>query len=294
MCDLNMNTGTNVTFVSFISYYVLHNSVPLSESQTNHLKHDIDMMLDLDKLHDITNQIYVGDIQLVKKGIKHGKECGSANIMSEYLLHALHMLEKYCRIKIWKGYHLSLHIVCSWWRHQMETFYALLAFCAGNSPVSGEFPAQRPVTGSFDVFFDLRLNKRMSKQWWGWWFETPSCPLWRHCNVFLRSCCRKALPVLLWHSNYWNRCWNVRKIPRSSRASLIVWRKCILMICNIVTLSTLLALCEGNPLDSPHKRPVMWDWSCQPEQTVVQTVKLTMIWAAMTIIWRHCNDIIFI
>ena len=41
----------------------------------------------------------------------------------------------------------------TWWRHQMETFSALLALCAGNSPVSGEFPAQRPVTRSFDVFF---------------------------------------------------------------------------------------------------------------------------------------------
>ena len=65
----------------------------------------------------------------------------------------------------------------------METFSALLAICAGNSPVPGEFPAQRPVTRSFDVFFDLRLNKRLSKQWWGWWFETLSHPLWRHCNV---------------------------------------------------------------------------------------------------------------
>ena len=55
----------------------------------------------------------------------------------------------------------------SWWRHQMETFSALLAICAGNSPVPGEFPAQRPVRRSFDVFFDLRLNKRLSKQWWG-------------------------------------------------------------------------------------------------------------------------------
>ena len=71
----------------------------------------------------------------------------------------------------------------SCWRHQMETFSALLAICAGNSPVSGEFPAQRPVTRSFDVFFDLRLNIWLSKQSWGWWFETPSRPLWRHCNV---------------------------------------------------------------------------------------------------------------
>ena len=62
----------------------------------------------------------------------------------------------------------------------MGTFSALLAICAGNSPVSGEFPAQMPVTRSFNDFFDLRLNKRLSKQSWGWWFETLSRPLWRH------------------------------------------------------------------------------------------------------------------
>ena len=65
----------------------------------------------------------------------------------------------------------------------METFSALLALCVGNSPVTGEYPAQRPVTRSFDVFYDLHLNKRLSKQSWGWWFETPLRPLWRHCNV---------------------------------------------------------------------------------------------------------------
>ena len=64
----------------------------------------------------------------------------------------------------------------------MKTFPALLAICARNSPVSGDFPAQRPVTRNFDVFFDLRLNKRLSKQSWGWWFDTLSRPLWRHRN----------------------------------------------------------------------------------------------------------------
>ena len=77
----------------------------------------------------------------------------------------------------------ALQTVISWWRHEMETFSALLAICAGNSPVTGEFPAQRPVTRSFDVLFDLSLNKPLSKQWWGWWFETLARPLWRHCNV---------------------------------------------------------------------------------------------------------------
>ena len=61
-------------------------------------------------------------------------------------------------------------------------FFALLDLCAGNSPVTGEFPAQRPVTRSFDACFDLHLNKRLSKQSWGWWSKTLSRPLWRHCN----------------------------------------------------------------------------------------------------------------
>ena len=69
-----------------------------------------------------------------------------------------------------------------WWRHQMKKISALLAPCTGNSPVTGEFPSQRPVTRIFDVFFDLRLNKRLSQQSWGLWFETPLRPLWRHCN----------------------------------------------------------------------------------------------------------------
>ena len=70
----------------------------------------------------------------------------------------------------------------------MWAFSALLAICAGNSPVSGEFSAQRPVARSIDVFFDLRLNERSSKHSWGWWLETPSSPWWRHSNVFENMC----------------------------------------------------------------------------------------------------------
>ena len=62
----------------------------------------------------------------------------------------------------------------SWWRCQMETFSAVLALCEGKSPVTSEFPSQRPVMRSFDFFFDLRLNKQLSKQSRHWWFETPS------------------------------------------------------------------------------------------------------------------------
>ena len=50
-----------------------------------------------------------------------------------------------------------------WWRHQMETFSALLAIFAANSAVTGEFPAKRPMTRGFDVFLDQRLNTQLSK-----------------------------------------------------------------------------------------------------------------------------------
>ena len=66
---------------------------------------------------------------------------------------------------------------------RVDEISALLALCAGNSPVFGEFPSQRPVTQSFDAFFDLCPNKRLGKQLWGWWFETPSGSLWRHCKA---------------------------------------------------------------------------------------------------------------
>ena len=82
----------------------------------------------------------------------------------------------------------------------METFSALLAICAGNSPVNGEFSAQRPVRRSFDVILDLRLNERLSKQPWGWWFETPSHTLWRHS--YEEEICQESLlltvPCLTW------------------------------------------------------------------------------------------------
>ena len=79
-------------------------------------------------------------------------------------------------------------ICFTWWRHQMKTFSALLVICAGNSTVTGEFPSQGPVTRSFGISVDLHLNKRLSKQWRGWWFETPfalimTSPWWVHACI---------------------------------------------------------------------------------------------------------------
>ena len=89
-------------------------------------------------------------------------------------------------IDIWL-YHISfasinLPLVIDLWLFMMTSsngnISALLAFRVGNSPAT-----QRPVTRNFDVFFDLRLNKRLSKESRRRWFETQSCSLWRHCYV---------------------------------------------------------------------------------------------------------------
>ena len=72
----------------------------------------------------------------------------------------------------------------TWWRHQIEIFPCYWPF-AGNSPVTGEFPSQRQVTRSFDVFFDLRLNKRLSRHLRCRCFETSWRSWWRHCNDHL-------------------------------------------------------------------------------------------------------------
>ena len=82
-------------------------------------------------------------------------------------------------------------IIGTWWRYEMEIFSALLTLCVcvcvcewvgwggggGNSPVTSEF-----LPRSFDVFFDLRLNKRLSKQSRRRLFHTPSRSLWCHRN----------------------------------------------------------------------------------------------------------------
>ena len=110
------------------------------------------------------------------------------------------MMAYLCPKKHSHGYAVVCFAVCSCWRHQMETSSALLALCARNSPVNGEFPSQRPVTRSFDVFFDLCPDKRFSKQSWGWWFETLSRPLWRHSNVILSVDCESRDLVSLAYS----------------------------------------------------------------------------------------------
>ena len=101
---------------------------------------------------------------------------------------------------------------------------ALLALCVGNSPVTSEFPSQRPVMRSFDVFFDLRLNKPLGKQSWGWWFETSSRSLWRHCNGF------RVLLHIKWFALQLIRVHYIQYIPRNMHTVLLCFA--LLWLCN--------------------------------------------------------------
>ena len=117
----------------------------------------------------------------------HRKACSDGWLLQNIAWKFIHF--------IWQYLILQFTVHNPWWHHQIETFSALLAHCAGNSPVTGEFPAQRPVTRSFWCFFFIcAWKKRLSKQSWGWGCETPRSS-WRHRNAdFVR------LVSFLWDS----------------------------------------------------------------------------------------------
>ena len=75
----------------------------------------------------------------------------------------------------------------------METFSVLLALCAGNSP-NRWIPHTKASDAELWCFFYLRPNKWLSKQPWGWWFETPWWSLWRHCNALANIALLELLP----------------------------------------------------------------------------------------------------
>ena len=169
----------------------------------------------------------------------------------------------------------------------------------GNSPVTGEFPAQRPVTRSFDIFFDLRRNQPLSKQWRRRWFETPSRSLWPHCNGLIY--CRLLLFVGGWYCFDRSSC-RGRWLNTPHLMSSQQWperrkgRRLVTVQCNpVITRSFSFKIYENVylsadkrkhqssaslsfvrgihrwPVNSPHKRPVIrkmfpfddvivWNW----------------------------------
>ena len=117
------------------------------------------------------------------------------------------------------------------------TFSALPALCVGNSPATGVFPAQRPATRSFYVFFDLRLNKRLNKLSRRLWFEMPSRSLWRRIYVFVSYKfvpCSMLISTLLYpiSSNIWPRYNSIRLSMDGFRRlnKFIFWKDNVLLV----------------------------------------------------------------
>ena len=144
-------------------------------------------------------------------------------------------------------------------------FFRVTGPLYGEFTGTGEYPTQRPVTRSFDVFFDLRLNKRLNKQPWCWWFETPLWSLWRQCN---EKAVLGSLRVRWSHddfltrgrfSHYWP-C--VRGIHGSSRR---------------------FPSQNANNLE-------LWCFHVSLKKAVEQSVGFPVIWEAMTPDSLHCNE----
>ena len=140
-----------------------------------------------------------------------------------------------------------------------NTFRVTGSLC-GDLPATGEFPAQRPVTLSFDAFVDLRPNKRLSKQSWTWCFETPSCSLWRHCNGWMtwkfstpqEMCPRCAVVVVarlsIEFTHIFSLPFNLLTIAPVAKDQRKHQRPASLAFVRRI---------HRWPVNSPHKRPVM-------------------------------------
>ena len=88
-----------------------------------------------------------------------------------YIIHALRC------ITMSNSYPSRLHVLPM---HMMTSSNGNIFRVTGH--LCGEFPAQRPVSWGLNVFFDLSLNEQLNTHSWGWWFQTPSHPLWRQSN----------------------------------------------------------------------------------------------------------------
>ena len=113
----------------------------------------------------ITNQVNGYWISLIKKNLR-------VSLASQSMFH------KCSDMSFTTGTHSNVFVHIAWWRHQMDAFSPLLVLChRWIHPTKA-----RPVTRSFDVFFDLHLNKRLRTQLRCLWYQTPSRSLWCHCN----------------------------------------------------------------------------------------------------------------
>ena len=129
---------------------------------------------------------------------------------------------------------------------------------------TGEFPTQRPVTRNFDIFFDLRLNKHLSKQPWGWWFETPSWSLWRRCNGFYKSAAVSVSGA--------SKLTHLPLVPHICVVELVYhWFRSWLVVCSVA---------------KPLSKPVMTYHQLHHKTSITKFLKLTNL-HCRNLTWNH-------
>ena len=139
----------------------------------------------------ILNLVWVikwGPLIMCSVTLKH-TQVVSINLHSRLLLSCIWLTPLEC-VLVSMNAEPSVPIAMLSWRHQMKTFSTLLALCEGNPTVTSGFPSQRSVTWSLDVFFDLCLNKQLSKQFRCWWF-------WDAITLNVMSSCYVTIGVCL-------------------------------------------------------------------------------------------------
>ena len=122
---------------------------------------------------------------------------------------------------------LSLHICDS---SEQSCIIMMIMMTSSNGNIfrvtghlCGEFTGLRgiPSTKASDAelwcFFYMRPNKQLSKQSWGWWFETPLWSLWRHRNV-----AGTYGVISHWANTTW---WPLQRISLAHTTSCTVWRE---------------------------------------------------------------------
>ena len=123
-------------------------------------------------------------------------------------------------------------LIVTWQRYQMEAFSALLVLCAGNSPVTGEFPAQRPVRRSFDV--------SLIYAWINSWVNN------REAGDLRRHRANYDVMVMNWTLGNIFRCNSNQKemlfIPKNTfenvvrkMAAILLWLRCVNWSCHVFT-----------------------------------------------------------
>ena len=152
----------------------------------------------------------------------------------------------------------------------METFSALLAICAGNSPVNSPHKGQR--RGAL-IFF---LICALSKQWWGWWFETPSCPLWRLCNGNSSSTSYKVLyPAVL------NPVKTILFVPI---CKLKVWPNLLFLSSKLTNIDRCVHVYPPEILTPSHIRMDLY----ANDMLHDSTIRINQIWSQwLKLWWRH-------